>query len=901
MKMRVKELFDEVADLSVGARADYFAEHQVNTGTRGEVEGLLGFDCRWTTSLERNVGQVAMAALAETEHSGRRCGPYLLGGLLGRGGMGAVYSAERVDGEVTRQVAVKLLPAGADGPRLQKRFLAERQILASLNHPGIAALLDAGHTPDGRPYLVMDHIDGVPIDVYAKGLDVRSTLRLFIRVCEAVSYAHQNLVVHRDIKPSNILVDKAGSPKLLDFGIAKLLQNEEHSGPATLLTREGDGVLTPAYAAPEQVSGGQVTTATDVYSLGVLLYVLMTGQHPAGAGRRSYPELLRAVIETEPKRVSDVMPRDKRTGIFRGDLDTIVAKALKKNPGERYVSVAALAGDIRRYLNHEPIEARPDTLPYRTAKLVRRHRAPVALAALAFFASIAGIVATLNQARTARVQRDFALRQLSRAEAINDLNSYVLSDAAPSGKPFTVNDLLVRAERVIKRQRGRDESTRVDLLISIGRQYTVQDEYAKARSLLEEAYQLSRGLPDVSTRGRASCALAQTLSRAGAAARAEALFHEGLTVLPAEPRYALDRIFCLERGSEVATNGGAAKNAIQRAEAARRLLKELPIPSELSEVNTLITLASSYSGGGRFEEAARAFEHAAARLAALGRGDTQRSGTVFNNWGVALIRAGRPLEAARVLRRSIDISVTGGTEESVQAMPLVNYARALFDLGKFDEAQEYAERGLLKAQQAGDEVPVREGLLLLAGIYRAKHDLNHAAEMVSQAAARFDRSLPPGHGAFAGLALQRALNARAAGDLSTAWKFCNQAVSIAEASIKTRGAHRLPSFLIYRSDIALELGRAEDAQRDAARAISILRTGDESQSPSGNVGRAYLTLGRALDGQGKQVEARAAFRTAEEHLRKAFGPDHPDSRSAQAQANGPIVDSNRPALIATRL
>src|SRR5262249_29346998 len=298
------------------------------------------------------------------------------------------------------------------------------------------------------------------------------------------------------------------------------------------LTGEGEAVLTPAYAAPEQLSGGPVTTATDVYALGVLLYVLLTGQHPAGNGSHSYAELLKAVVETEPQRLSDVMTRNRLPGMFRGDLDTIAAKSLKKNPRDRYASVAALADDLRRYLNHEPIEARPDGWAYRTAKLVRRHRTPVALAALALFASIAGIVGTLNQARTARAQRDFALRQLSRAEAINDLNSFVLSDAAPSGKPFTVDDLLARAGHIVKQQRGGDLTTRTDLLISIGRQYTVQDEYSKARKLLEEAYQLSRGVPDVSTRGRASCGLAQTLSRTGDLSRAEALFQEGIGVLP---------------------------------------------------------------------------------------------------------------------------------------------------------------------------------------------------------------------------------------------------------------------------------------------------------------------------------------------------------------------------------
>ncbi len=886
MKTHVMELFDQVADLTAEARARYFVEHEVKDGTRGEVEGLLAFDCPWTTSLERDLDGIRVAARAEVEKIERRCGPYRLGELLGRGGMGAVYSAERVDGEVKQRVAVKLLPLGGDAPNLRKRFLAERQILASLKHPGIAAMLDAGHTSDGQPYLVMEYIDGVPIDVHAEHLDVRSTLRLFIRVCEAVSYAHQNLVIHRDIKPSNILVEKTGEPKLLDFGIAKLLQSEDYSATATVLTREGDGLLTPAYAAPEQVSGGHVTTATDVYALGVLLYVLLTGQHPAGTRPQSYAELLKAVLEAEARRLSAVMPRNKLQGMFRGDLDIIVAKALKKNPRERYPTAAALAGDLRRFLNYEPIEARPDTFAYRIAKLVRRHRASFALAALALTASAAGVVGTLKQAQTARAQRDFALQQLSRAEAINDLNSYVLSDAAPSGKPFTVNDLLARAEGIIKRQGGGDEATRVDLLISIGRQYTVQDEYAKARSLLEEAYQLSRGLSNVSTQARASCALAQTLSRAGDLARADTLFQQGLQVLPAEPRYALDRIFCMERGAEIATNAGRAQDAITRAETARDLLKQLPIPSEIAELNTLITVAGAYSGAGRFQEAAGEFERAAARLADLGRADTQRSGTVFNNWGVALIRAGRPLDAAKVLRRSIDISMASGTEESVQAMPLVNYARALFELNRFDEAGDYAGRGLAKAQKSGDEVAIRDGLLLMSAIYRAKGDLDRASSVLSEAAARFGRSLPPGHMLFAVLLLQRALNARAAGDLHEALSFSNEAVAIVEANVKVLGAHRLPGFLIHRSEIELQLGRSREAQADAERALTIWRNGGQMEAPSANVGRAYLALGRALEAQGDRVEASSAFRSAAEHLERSLGPDHPDARSAQEQTEG---------------
>jgi eukaryotic-like serine/threonine-protein kinase len=327
---------------------------------------------------------------------------------------------------------------------------------------------------------------------------------------------------------------------------------------------------------------------------------LLTGHHPAGAAPQSYAEMCKAVLDTEPKRLSAAMPHDRLRGPFRGDLDTIVAKALKKNPGERYVAVAALAGDVRRYLDHQPIEARPDTLAYRSGKFVRRHRVPFAFAVLALLASIAGVVGTLNQARMARVQRDFALRQLSRAEAINDLNSYVLSDAAPSGKLFSVNDLLARSESIVKRQRGRDDITQVDLLISIGRQYTIQDGYAKARRLLEEAYRLSRGVTDTSTRGRAACALAQTLSRSGEPARAEALFREGIKAVPAHPLQALDRIFCLERGAEVAGNGGDAMKAVKRAQAARALVKELPSLSRgvLAEAQPVCTSSAPNRKGG---------------------------------------------------------------------------------------------------------------------------------------------------------------------------------------------------------------------------------------------------------------------------------------------------------------
>ena len=394
-------------------------------------------------------------------------------------------------------------------------------------------------------------------------LNVEERVRLFLDVLDAVAHAHANLIVHRDIKPSNVLVSNDGQVKLLDFGIAKLLEGEGRAGAVTQLTREGGGALTPEYAAPEQVTGGAVTTATDTYALGVLLYVLLTGQHPAGRGTHTPADLVKAIVDGEPRRLSQVVEAggteperitnaanrsttpDKLCRVLRGDLDTVVVKALKKDPKERYPAVTALADDLRRYLKHEPISAQPDTIAYRVGKFVRRNRTAVALATLTLLASCAGIVGTLMQARTARVQRDFAFQQLTHAEAINDLDNFLLTDAAPSGKPFTANELLGRAEHLVERQHDLNDVNRIQLLISIGRKYWGNDQDANARRVLEQAYQLSRLVTDVSTRAQASCALGSVISRGGDPKRAETLIQEGLRELPDEPQFVLDRIFCL--------------------------------------------------------------------------------------------------------------------------------------------------------------------------------------------------------------------------------------------------------------------------------------------------------------------------------------------------------------------
>jgi serine/threonine protein kinase/Tfp pilus assembly protein PilF len=899
----VSSYLDQALEMPEEERAAWLAAlREQNPALAAHLQKLL--DEHRILAQERFLEQALVLLPGQSAVAGQPIGAYKLHSPIGQGGMGSVWLAERSDGRFERRAAVKFLSLALAGHGGEERFKREGSILGKLAHPHIAELLDAGVSPAGRPYLVLEHVDGEQIDQYCdqRGLDVEARVRLFLDVLAAVAHAHANLIVHRDIKPSNVLVRADGQVKLLDFGIAKLLEGEEHSGAATQLTREGGGALTPAYAAPEQVTGAPVTTATDIYALGVLLYILLAGQHPTGPGPHSPADLVKAIVDTEPPRLSEVVAPtrataelintnatkrattpDKLRRLLRGDLDTVVAKALKKLPQERYASVTALADDLRRYLMHEPIGARPDTLGYRSAKFVRRNRTAVALATLALVAAVAGLLGTMNQAHTASAQRDFALRQLSRAEAINDLNSFLLSDAAPSGKPFTVNELLGRAEHIVQRQHGENDAGRVELLISIGRQYWSQDEDAKARRVLAEAYQLSRGLPERSTRSKASCALASVLARAGELPRAETLIQEGLRELPGEPQFTLDRVFCLLRGSEVAREHGASQEAIARLQSARRMLKQSPFQSELMDLRAFMDLAESYRSAGQNREASAAFEQASARLALLGRDDTETAGTLFNNWGLALWGLGRPLEAERLFRRAIAISSSGENEQSVSPMLLINYARALRDLGRFDEAADYAERGYARAQQAGDQVVMNQSLLLRASVYRGRGDFTRAAAMLSEVEPRLRHDLPAGQVAFASLMSQRALIAEGRSDLRTAMDLANQAMVIAEVEIKAgrQGTDYLPDFLVRRSDLELQLHRPGEAAADAARALTMLQRSAQPGAFSSDLGRAYLALGRALQAQDKRDEARAALRSAAEHLESALGPDHPDTRSAK--------------------
>src|SRR6266446_5542818 len=363
---------------------------------------------------------------------GRRAGPYRLIRVIGRGGMGMVYLGRRDDEQFEKEVAVKLIDLALYSPSLMRRFQHERRILAGLEHPNIARLLDAGLTSEGIPFIVMEFVAGEPVHEYCRKQDlpVRERLQLFLKICDAVQFAHRNLVVHRDLKPSNILVTEEGVPKLLDFGIAKMLSavdTEATSGTAPLTQ-----VMTPDYASPEQLRGVNVNTATDVYSLGILLFELLAGQRPYVLSGKPLEEIVRVVCEETPVRLSLAAGKTALAKELAGDLDHIVAKAIRKDPSERYVSVEHFAADIERYLGGFPVQARRPSVRYTVGKYVRRHKMGFVLAAVALLLGFGSVAAIVRQANIAERERTIAQRRFDQVRQLAHSIIFELHDGVAS-------------------------------------------------------------------------------------------------------------------------------------------------------------------------------------------------------------------------------------------------------------------------------------------------------------------------------------------------------------------------------------------------------------------------------------------------------------------------------------
>jgi len=421
---RVTELFDAATGLPANARMAWLDASGADAELAAEVRAMLDAYDTDPGYLEQPLGAVgALDAVTPDGLVGRRLGAWRLVRKVGQGGMGVVYEAARDDEAFDRRAAVKLLPVWSAGA-LAARFRFERRVLATLDHPGIARLIDAGSADDRVPYCVMEFVDGAPIDGWcrARSLGLADRIALFVRVCDAVAYAHQHLVVHRDLKPANILVGADGQPKLLDFGIATLLSEE--GGVAIGTTRTGHASFTPEFASPEQVRGDKVTTASDIYSLGVLLYVLLTDRRPYDLAGVAPLEAMRVICEVEPPRPSSVV-EPSLAGAVKGDLDNIVARALRKAPAERYATVAALTDDLRAWRGGRPVSAVPASIAYVARRFIRRHRLAVTAAAAVTLAVVGGGAVAVWQARIAREEK-------ARAEArFNDVRALANAVVGP--------------------------------------------------------------------------------------------------------------------------------------------------------------------------------------------------------------------------------------------------------------------------------------------------------------------------------------------------------------------------------------------------------------------------------------------------------------------------------------
>ena len=693
---RVQEIFEAVLDRPSAERDTFLvAACAGDEALRREVESLLAADTASHSLFGGNAFEAlghptdALAVLDDDVDDvpleGRQVGPYRLLLELGRGGMGVVYLAERVDGAFEQRVALKLVKRGMDSDEILRRFRGERQILAGLRHPGIARLLDGGRTDDDRPYLAVEYVEGEPIDAYCdrRRLSVDARLHLFEQVCEAVQYAHRNLVVHRDLKPSNILVmEDDGVPhvKLLDFGIAKLLNpatvghlSDDAAQSLAARTRTGLWVMTPEYAAPEQVRGEPPSTATDVYALGVLLYELLTGRRPYRVASRVAREVERVILEDEPERPSTALTeapdaavlsraRAAETGSLRrrlaGDLDMICLMALRKEPERRYDSAALLLDDVRRHLGGLPVSARPDAPGYRLHKFVRRHRHGVTVAAGVLLLAVGLIGFYTVQLRH---QRDRAQVEAAKAEQVIGFIEGLFESSDPSrayGDTLTVRQVMEAGATRLTDELEHQPAVRARLMQVIGRVYKNLALYDEATPLLERAVAVQRQAAGATSRELASSLFAygEILHYQKQYDRADSLYRQALDLQRRvhdgphlEIAATLDLLSRLEQER---TNLARSESLLTEAIAMRRGLVGSEHPDVAESLQSLAMLRSRQGDFAGAEQLAR--EALALRRTLLGA-EHPDIPELLHNLAVTLHRQDKYEEAERAFREGLDL------------------------------------------------------------------------------------------------------------------------------------------------------------------------------------------------------------------------------------------------------
>lgn len=774
---RIQELFDQASDLSKSARQDFLAQCPDDQELLDQVQALLHSSEKVEQVFENAIGKALKDVVVDVSQSieGKTLGAYRIAGVLGKGGMGAVFLGERADDQYEQKVAVKLVQGAMCDANTLGRLRSERQILANLNHPNIARLLDGGTTDDGIPYLVMEYIDGEPIDLYCdrKRLNIRQRLQLFQSICAAVHYAHQNLVVHRDIKPSNILVTEEGTPKLLDFGIAKILDPDPNRDVP--LTRAGERLLTPEHASPEQVLGRPITTASDIYSLGVLLYHLLTGHRPYEVSSYGQSQLQKVICEQDPLKPSTIIVRgsdakavlptiaehrrhtpEKLRRRLAGDLDQIVLKAMRKEPDQRYASASQFSLDIQRHLGGEPVLARKGTWSYRTGKFVKRNALGVGVATI-FAALLVGFAVSMSiQARRIAEQRD-------RAEQIADFLMDTFSESDPfeaQGREITAREILDKGAQRLSTELGDQPEIQAALLSTVGNVYRRRGDPERALPLLERAAQQQLALygernADVAiTYNRLAIALRLTgefgkaeeyLTRAlhinkelfGETHQEVAWGYRELGRLKREQSDLEASLSNLQKslsvfielygevhpevGSTLEDLGGVMqwKGDLEQAEGYQRRVLDI-YAATLSENHpdyavAFMNLATILSQQGKLEEPEALYREAIALERRI-RGSTRQLAGALNGLGRLLSQHDQHARAEAVIREALEISRQVWSEEHyMQGYYGVDLAQALLGQGKRQEAERLLREsiGIYERKLQPDHLYIASALYVL--------------------------------------------------------------------------------------------------------------------------------------------------------------------------------------------
>ena len=673
---RVKEVLGDALELPASDRVA-FLDRSCGTDCdlRAEVEALL-------EASDDTQDFIETPALAHGDDwlsglIGSRIGPHRIVELLGEGGMGAVYRGVREDGDFERQIAIKLVKRGMDTNAILRRFRSERRILAKLDHPNICKLLDGGVTDDGLPYFVMEYLQGTPIHFYCqqRKLPISERLHLFAQVCGAVEYSHRNLVVHRDLKAKNILVTEDGIPKLLDFGIAKLLDPDSSTSPDPTIA--ADRLFTPDYASPEQIRGETITTAADIYSLGVLLYEILTERRPFHLTGLPQPEMARIITTQEPPRPSTVAPRDVSRDLV-GDLDTIIQKALHKDPDRRYGSAQEMADDVRRHLDGLPVQARGDTLGYRTGKFVQRNRTSVLAATLALFGLFAGGVAAAWQRGVAISKEQEARKRFGDVREL--ANSFLgeLDDelerlpGSTTAREMLARKILVYLDRLAKDQVG-DANLQRDVAMAYERLGDVE------------------GGPTVSNLGHTDAALA-------AYAKALSIFDRLAQEHPQDAQLIKDQTRAFSKMADIKSVMGDLPGALE-SELRSRRVREHWLATHPNDRTTRRLLAANLQNiGGLLDQMGRSEEALPVRRTALSMlEELTSSGPVDTNlrlaYALAHKRLGRTLhrtkrykDAIPCFQKALEIEKVEVNKDSMSVTNRVNLSFTWNDMGNTNVA-----------------------------------------------------------------------------------------------------------------------------------------------------------------------------------------------------------------------